>query len=106
MRYPCSMVAFVDGGLTFVSLVFQHQFLDLFFRSLRNSSAGFNRQFRSHSSASDLADSGTVGWKCRMRSGGIKRPLALFTAFLKVFSACSTVLVSSASERFSSQASA
>ena len=30
MRYACSMVAFVDGGLPFGSLVFNHQFLDLF----------------------------------------------------------------------------
>ena len=36
----------------------------------------------------------------------MNRPLALFTAFLKVFSACSTVLVSPASARYLSQASA
>ena len=36
-----------------------------------------------------------------MRPAGMKRPLALFTAFLKVFTACSTVPVSPASERYS-----
>ena len=35
-----------------------------------------------------------------------KKPRVLFNAFLKVFSACSTVLVSPASARYSSQASA
>ena len=30
-----------------------------------------------------------------MRPAGMKRPLALFTAFLKVFSACSTVCFAS-----------
>ena len=61
------------------------------FRSLSISSAGFSRRFRSRSSASDLADAGSVGWKCRMRPVGMKRPLASITTFLKVFSACSTV---------------
>ena len=37
---------------------------------------------------SNLADAGRVGWKCLMRPVGIMRPLALFTAFLKIFSAC------------------
>ena len=37
---------------------------------------------------------------------GMKRPLALFTAFLKVFMACSTVLDLPASARYLSQASA
>ena len=64
MRYACSMVAFVDGGLPFGSLVFHHQFLDLLFRSLCVSSAGFSPSFRSRSSASDLADADRVGWKC------------------------------------------
>ena len=46
-------------------------------------------------------------WLVRsVRPAGMKRPLALFTAFLKVLSACSTVLVSPASARYSSQASA
>ena len=40
-----------------------------------------------------------------MRPAGMKRPLAKFTAFLKVFSD-STVLVSLDSARYSSQASA
>ena len=59
MRYACSMVPFVDGGLPFGLLVFHH----LFFRSLSVSSAGFSPRFRSRSSASDLADAGRVGWK-------------------------------------------
>ena len=71
------------------------------FRSLSDSSAGFSPRFRSRSSASDLADADWVGWKCRMRPAGIMRPLALFTAFLKVFSACSTVLASPSSARYS-----
>ena len=58
---------------------------------------GFSRRFRSRSSASDLADAIMVGWKCQMRPAGMNRPLALFTAFLNVFSACSTVLVLPAS---------
>ena len=29
MRYACSMVAFVDGGFSFGSHIFHHQFLDL-----------------------------------------------------------------------------
>ena len=41
-----------------------------------------------------------------MRPAGMKKPLVLFTAFLKVLSACSTVVVSPASARYSSQASA
>ena len=67
------------------------------YRSLSDSSAGFSRRFRSRSSA----HAGWVGWKCRMRPTGMKRPLALVTAFVKVFSACSTVLVSPASARYS-----
>ena len=63
-------------------------------------------RFRSRLSARDLADAGRVGWKCRMRPAGMKRPLALFTAFPKVFSACSKVSVSPASARYSLQASA
>ena len=73
--------------------------------SLSVSSVGFSPRFRTRSSASDLADAGRVGWKCLMRPAGMKRPLALFTAFLKVFSACSTVLVSPASVRYLSQVS-
>ena len=76
------------------------------FRSLSVSSSGFSPRFRSRSSASDLADASSVGWKCWMRPVGMKRPLALFTAFLKVLSACSTILVSPASARYSSHASA
>ena len=30
MRYACSMVAFVEGGLPFCSLVFHQKFLDQF----------------------------------------------------------------------------
>ena len=41
-----------------------------------------------------------------MRPAVMKRSLALFTVFLKVFSACFTVLVSPASARYLSQASA
>ena len=73
---------------------------------MRVSSSGSSRRFRSRSSASDLADAGRGGWKCRMRPAGMKRALALFTVFLKVFSVCSTVLVSPDSARYSSQASA
>ena len=64
MRYACSMVAFVDGGLPFGSLVFQHQFWICLSRSLSVSSAGFSPRFRSRSSASDFADAGWAGWKC------------------------------------------
>ena len=53
-----------------------------------------------------MADAGRVGWKCGMRPIGMKRPLSLFTVFLKDFSACSTVLVSPASARYLSQATA
>ena len=67
---------------------------------------GFCPRFRSRSSASDLANAGRVGWKCRIRPAGMKRPLALFTAFLKVFSACSTGLVSPDSAKYLLQASA
>ena len=88
MRYACSIVAFVDGGLPFGSLVFGSVCLV------------FRRRFRSRSSASDLADAGRIGWNCQMRPVRMKRPLTLFTAFLKVFSACSTVLVSPASARY------
>ena len=41
-----------------------------------------------------------------MWPAGMKRRLALFTAFLKVFSACSIDLVSPDSARYLSQASA
>ena len=47
-----------------------------------------------------------VGWKCPMMSSGMKRPLALFIAILKVTAACSAVLVSPDSASDSSQASA
>ena len=76
------------------------------FISLSVSSAGFSRRFRSRLSACDLADAGQVSWKCRMRPDGMKGLLALFTAFLKVFSTCSTVLASPASAKYLSQASA
>ena len=102
MRYACSMVAFVDGGLPFGSLVFHHQFSICLFRSLSVSSAGFSWRFRSRYSTSDLADAGRLCWKCLMRLAGMKRPLVLVTAFQKVLSACSTVLVSPALTRYSS----
>ena len=106
MRYACSMVAFVDGGLPFRSLVFLHLSWIFLSRSLNVLSAKISRCFRSRSSASDLTDAGWVGWVCRMRTAGKKRPVTLFTAFFKVFMACSTVLVSPASAMYSSQASA
>ena len=64
MRYACSMVAFVDGGLPFGSLVSNTSFGICLFRSLSVSSVGFSPRFRSRSSANDLADAGMVGWKC------------------------------------------
>ena len=64
MRYACSMVVFVDGGLQFCSLVFLHQIWIGLFRSLIVSSAGVSPRFRSRSSASDLADAGRIGRKC------------------------------------------
>ena len=67
---------------------------------------GLCPRFRSRSSASDLADAGRVGWKCWIRPAGMKRPLALFTDFQKVFSACSTVLGSPVSAWYLSQGSA
>ena len=93
MPYACSMVAFVYGVLQFGSLVLHHLFFICLFRSLSDSSAGFSRRYRTRSSASDFSDADIVGWKCRMLPAGMKRPLAFSTAFLKVFSACSTVLV-------------
>ena len=54
----------------------------------------FSGRFRSRSQASDLTDACWIVWKFRMRPAGMKRPLALSTAFLMVFSACSTVVVS------------
>ena len=102
-RYACSMVVFVDGGLPFGSLVVLHQFFYLFVWIVL--SAGFSRRFRSRSSASDLDDAGRVGCKCRMRPAEIMRPLSLFTAFLTVFLALSTVRISPALAA-SSQASA
>ena len=75
------------------------------FRSLSVSSAAFSPHIRSRSSASDLADAVLVGRKFLMLPVGMKRPLALFTDFLEVFSACSTVLVSPASAMSLSQAS-
>ena len=54
------MVAFVDSGLPFGSLVFHHQFLICLFKSLSVLSAGFSPPFWSCSSASDLADAGRV----------------------------------------------
>ena len=109
-RHSCDMpvrwphLSTVDSHL--VRLFFITSFFIRLFRSLSDSSAGFSRRLRSRSSVSYLADAGRVGLKCRMRPTGMKRPLALFTAFLKVFSACSTVLVSPASARYLSQASA
>ena len=103
MRYACSMVAFVDGDVPFGLIVFPHQFRICLIRSLCVSSAGFCRRFRSRSSASDLADAGRVGWKCRMWPAGRKRLLALFTAFLTDFSAFSTVIDSPALAKYSSQ---
>ena len=67
-------------------------FLICLFRSLSVSSVGFSPRFRSRSSASDLTDADRVGWKCLMRQVGINWPLALFTAFLKVFSLVRQVL--------------
>ena len=61
MRYACSMVAFVNGGLPFGSLVFHHQVLNLLFRSLSVSSVGFGPHFWARSSASELADASRVG---------------------------------------------
>ena len=69
MRYACSMVAFVDGGLPFDSLVVHHQSLDLFVWIVERIVGGFSRRLRSRSSASDLADAGTVGWMCRITAG-------------------------------------
>ena len=76
------------------------------FRLLSVLSAGLSLRFRSRSSASDLADAGSVGWKCRLRPAGMKKPQSLFTDFLKVFSDCSTILVSPDSARYLSLASA
>ena len=67
MRYSSSMVAFVESGLPFCSLVIHQQFWISLFRSLSVSSAGFSRRFLSRSSAIDLADACKVGWKCWMR---------------------------------------
>ena len=36
---------------------------------------------------SDFADAGRVGWQCQIRLAEIKKPPALFNAFLKVFEA-------------------
>ena len=47
--------------------------------------------FCQRSSASDLDDADRIGWKCRMRPVGLKMPLALFTAFLKVWWWCGGV---------------
>ena len=105
MRFGCSMVAFVDGRLPFDSLVFHHQYCICLFIPLGVSSAGFSRRFRTRSSTSDFADAGRFGWKCRMRPTVTETPMALFTAFLQVFLACSTILVSTASARYSSQTS-
>ena len=105
MRYACSVVAFIDGGLSF-GLSSIINFLICLSISLSVSSEGFSRRFRFRSSARDLADAGRVGWKCRMRPAGMMRPQALFTDFLKVFSASSTVLFSLASATYSSLASA
>ena len=71
------------------------------FTSLSVTSVGLSQRFRSRS----LADASWVGWLCRMWPVGMKRPLALSTASQKFFLACSTVLVSPASSRYSSQAS-
>ena len=107
MRYACSMVSFVDGGLPFGSLVLPLPVFGIcLLRSLSVLSAGFSPCFRSRSTASDMIDVVTVGWKFGMRPVGMKRPLALFIAFLKVYPACSTVIVSPASARYLSQASA
>ena len=100
MPVPLSHLSTADCHL--VRLSSTTCFFICLFRSLSVSSAGFSPRFRSRSSASDLADAGRVCWKCRMRPAGMKRPLALFTAFLKVFSACSYVLVSPASASYSS----
>ena len=81
MRYTCSMVVFVDGGLSFSSLVFHHQFWDLSDQIAERFVGGIIRSYRYRSWASDLAD----GWKCRMRPAGMKRPLTVFTAFLRTF---------------------
>ena len=75
------------------------------FRSLSVSLAGFSPRIASRLSASDFVDAGRVGWMWLMRPAGMKRPLALFAYFLKVFSACSTVLVLPASARYLSHVS-
>ena len=106
MRYVYSMVAFVDGGFPFGSLFFHLQLLDLFVWIVERYVGRFTPRFRSRSLESDLTDADWVDWMCRMRPAGMKRPLALFITFLWVISACSTVLYSSASARYSSQASA
>ena len=45
MSYACLMVAFVDGGLPFGSLVFHHQSLDLFVQIVERLVGGIKSAF-------------------------------------------------------------
>ena len=45
MRHACSMVAFVEGGLPFGSLVIHHQFLNLFVQIIQRFVGGLVRVF-------------------------------------------------------------
>ena len=75
-------------------------------RPLRVSASRIIRRYRSRSFGSDLAEAGSVGWNCRMRPAEIKKPLALFTALMKVRSTCATLPFTTSSARYSSMASA
>ena len=109
-RYICNMpvrwLHLSTADCHLVRLPSTTSFWNCPFRSLSVSSAGFSRRFRYRSSASDLADAGRVGWICRMRPVGMKIAMALFTAFLKAYSAYSTVHLSPATARYSSKVSA
>ena len=93
------MVAFIDGGCSFGSLVFYRQFLDLFLLIVEWFVGDF---VLVHRRATWLMPAALVG--------GVEfsRPelRGHWPYSLKVFSACSTVLVSSSSTRYSLQASA